>query len=121
MIKRVLMFTVCCDVCGTSADDDTEWSCWTDETTARETAHENDFMLIDGKDVCPLCYHVNDDNEYAITTERQSVAALMLGTRRADTENIVLGTLNCFRDHRITFADAVRQLTDVLHSPTAST
>ena len=37
--------------------------------------------------------------------------------RRADTENFVLGILLKFKNHRITFDDAVRVLTDRIHQP----
>ena len=69
-IEKIEMFTVICDNCKTSADDDTDYSCWNDEIAARDVAMEADYIYEDDKHYCPKCYEYNDEYELIINTER---------------------------------------------------
>ncbi len=60
------MYTVICDNCSKSADEDSEYSCWGEEDTAREVADNASFVEHEGKDYCPECAHFNDDDELVI-------------------------------------------------------
>lgn len=71
MIQEVKMYTVICDNCKESADQDTDYSCWNDENAAREVAMEADFINEDGSDYCPKCYSYNDDDELNIDLTRK--------------------------------------------------
>jgi len=55
MIKEMTMYTVVCDACGVSADNDTDYCAWATEDEAWEQADGNDFKYIDSKHWCPEC------------------------------------------------------------------
>jgi len=70
-IEKLEMYTVVCDNCGVSADEDTMYSCWSDESAARDVAMEADFIKENGKDYCPKCYSYNDEDELVIDESRK--------------------------------------------------
>lgn len=63
MIREVIMYTVVCDRCGTSADEGTDYSAWTCQDGARLTAEGNDYMVIEGKDYCPDCVTLDEESD----------------------------------------------------------
>jgi hypothetical protein len=66
MIKEIKMYTCCCDRCGVSADDGTEYGGWYDEHRAMDAALEEDWEEIDGGIYCIDCYEINDNDEFVI-------------------------------------------------------
>jgi hypothetical protein len=66
MIQEVKMYTVLCDNCKKSADDDTDYSCWNDTNAAREVAMNDNWINEDDKDYCPDCYSYDDEDNLII-------------------------------------------------------
>lgn len=66
MIKEVKMYTVVCDNCKKSADDDTDYSCWNDKNAAKEVASNDNWITDDDKDYCPNCYSYDDEDNLII-------------------------------------------------------
>lgn len=66
MIRKVDMYQCVCDGCGKShIDDFNGYVAWSDENYAAESAYENGWTNIDGKDYCPDCYVYNEEaDEY---------------------------------------------------------
>ena len=62
MIQKVEMFTVICDNCGEDAGTDSDYSCWNDESAAREIAMDSDWMEEEGKHYCPKCWSYDDED-----------------------------------------------------------
>jgi len=69
MIKEVKMFTVICDNCGRDSGDDCDYSCWNDESTALDNAKIDDWIEHEGKNYCPHCYYIDDEDEIIIKTK----------------------------------------------------
>ena len=69
-IEKVTMYTVICDNCKESADENTDYSCWNDENYAKEIASEAGFTNENDKDYCNKCHYYNDEDELIINTER---------------------------------------------------
>lgn len=46
MIKTMTMYTVCCDGCGTSADEDGDYAAWGDQNTAEESALATGYVEV---------------------------------------------------------------------------
>ena len=74
-LKKVDMFTVICDNCQESADEGTEYSCWNDESGAKEVAMEANWINENDKDLCPRCYEYDDEDELIINTKRTKLRA----------------------------------------------
>ena len=70
-IEKMEMFTVICDNCKTSADEDTMYSCWNDESAAKDVAMEADYIYEDDNHYCPECYSYNNEDELVINLERK--------------------------------------------------
>jgi hypothetical protein len=66
MIKELKMFTVVCDNCGKDSNEGTEYSCWADESQAKEMASNADWIEEDDKDYCPECFSYDDDDNLII-------------------------------------------------------
>ena len=66
MTQEVKMFTVVCDNCGKDSNEGTEYSCWTDESQAREVASNSDWINEDDKDYCPDCFEYDDEDNLII-------------------------------------------------------
>lgn len=71
-IQKIQMFTVVCDNCGISADEDTDYSCWGDESFAKDVAGEAGFLIEGDLHYCPKCYSYNDDDEVVIDETRKN-------------------------------------------------
>lgn len=70
MIIERTFYSVKCDGCGKSLEDDCEYdesAWWDSEEYAREVAENADFITVRGKDYCPKCYHYGDDNELVLS------------------------------------------------------
>ena len=64
MIREVTYYQAVCDRCG-HVDDDPEFggcSAWSDADSARSVALESDWVEIDGKLVCEICWAWSDDD-----------------------------------------------------------
>jgi hypothetical protein len=64
-IEKVQMFTVVCDNCKKSADENTMYSCWNDINTAQDIAMEAYYIKEGDNHYCPDCYSY-DDNDILI-------------------------------------------------------
>ncbi len=73
MIKEVKMFTVVCDNCGIDVCKNQEYSCWNDESYARDIAMEADWIEQEEKHICPLCYSHDDNDEIIIDESRKDL------------------------------------------------
>lgn len=69
-IEKVEMYTVVCDNCGVSADENTDYFCWDDENGAEEVAMESGFIKENNSHYCPKCFSYNDEDELVIDSER---------------------------------------------------
>lgn len=68
MIQEVKMYTVICDNCKKSADDDTSYSGWNDKDYAQDVATEADWIKENDNDYCPDCYSYDDEDNLIIST-----------------------------------------------------
>jgi len=59
MIIEVKMFTVQCDNCKKFSGQDSDYSCWNDESTAWDDASESGWIEDEGKHYCPNCYTID--------------------------------------------------------------
>jgi hypothetical protein len=66
MIKELKMFTVICDNCKKSADDETDYSCWNEENFAEDVALEAGYIKEDDKHYCSNCFEYDDDDNLII-------------------------------------------------------
>ena len=65
MIKPVTMYSVVCDRCGKTYNENDGVIAWLDEGTARGQALELEWIEIEDKHYCPDCYEFNDElDEY---------------------------------------------------------
>ena len=60
MIKPVTMYSVVCDRCGKTYNENDGVIAWLDEGTARGQALESEWVEIEDKHYCPDCYEFND-------------------------------------------------------------
>ena len=67
-IEKMEMFTVVCDNCKKSADEDTMYSCWNDEGAAKDVAMEADYITEGDNHYCPKCYSYDDDDNLILKT-----------------------------------------------------
>jgi hypothetical protein len=65
MIKKIQVFTYCCDGCGVSTDQGGE-ELWIDEQDAIQAALDLDWEKIGGGIYCPFCIELNDKNEFVV-------------------------------------------------------
>jgi hypothetical protein len=70
MIKELIMYTVVCDNCGADANEDAEYSCWSDRGYAEESATESDWEKDGDKHYCPECFSWDDDDNLVIDAKR---------------------------------------------------
>ena len=73
MIKEVKMYTVQCDNCKCTSGDNSEFSCWNDESTALDEAKESEWIESEGKHYCPDCYSIDDDDNIIINEKRKDI------------------------------------------------
>lgn len=58
------MYQCVCDGCGKShIDNFNGYVAWSDENYAAESAYENGWTNIDGKDYCPDCYVYDEESD----------------------------------------------------------
>lgn len=62
------MFTVICDNCKKSADEDTDYSCWNEEGYAIDVATEAGYITDGDGHYCPKCHKYDDDDNLVIKT-----------------------------------------------------
>jgi hypothetical protein len=56
-IKSAPYYWLICDECGHSqADDDSDYSAWSDESSAIDAAEGWDWRIDDGRHFCPSCH-----------------------------------------------------------------
>ena len=65
-IEKMEMYTVICDNCKKSADEDTDYLCWNDENAAENVATEADYIKEGDKHYCSKCYNYDDNNNLLI-------------------------------------------------------
>lgn len=70
MIKEVTMYTVICDNCGSDSCSGSEYSCWSDKSYAHEIAMESDWQTHEGKDYCPYCISLDDEDNIVVDQTR---------------------------------------------------
>lgn len=62
--KEMTMYTVCCDGCGESVDEGTDYAGWGDKDSAMEIALGSDWhKMDDGSIYCGNCVEVDDDTD----------------------------------------------------------
>lgn len=71
MIEKVEMYTVVCDNCGKDAGEDAEYSCWNDESSARDVAIDSEWQTWDNEKneeqhICPNCFKGFDEADKII-------------------------------------------------------
>ena len=71
MIKEVKMYTVICDNCGEDLGDNSEYSAWSDESSARDNAVDSEWAVLDSEHgdeqiFCPKCFKSYDDEDNMI-------------------------------------------------------
>ena len=65
-VKILPTYTIICDNCGKSADEDSDFSSWDEVVWAREDATEAGYIEHDGGDYCNDCYCYDDDDNLVI-------------------------------------------------------
>jgi hypothetical protein len=70
MIKEVKMYTVICDNCGKDSNDGTEYSCWSEQSIAWDSAMDADWIEDNGMNYCPDCFTYGDEDELIIDKTR---------------------------------------------------
>lgn len=68
-IQKIEMYTCVCDCCGKSADEDTDYSCWGDESIAKYVAMNADWITEGHEDYCPMCYSYDDEDNLILKTK----------------------------------------------------
>jgi hypothetical protein len=67
MLKEMKMYTVTCDICGSDAFKDWDYSCYWDESTAKYYAiDEHGFIEKDKKHYCVDCYKEDEEWNYLL-------------------------------------------------------
>lgn len=61
-IQKLEMYTCICDNCGKSADENTEYSCWSDDSIARDVAMNANWIRQGKEDYCIDCYSYDDED-----------------------------------------------------------
>jgi len=61
MIRIIKAFKMTCDHCGKELDDET---IFTDEASLYMVAKESGWREIGARDLCPDCYHIDENDEY---------------------------------------------------------
>lgn len=72
MIKEITMYYVECDNCKNSLFENEDYSCWNDESSAKDVASNMDGSIIDhdGKDYCCDCAKFDDDDNLILDLSR---------------------------------------------------
>jgi hypothetical protein len=71
MIREVNMYQCVCDGCGKShVDEFNGYVAWTDGSYARESANDDSWINIDGKDYCPDCYEFDEEKDEYVPKPR---------------------------------------------------
>jgi hypothetical protein len=65
-IKKLEMYTVICDSCKKSADEDSQFSCWNDKSYAEDVASDADFRKNGNNHYCANCAYYDDDDNLVI-------------------------------------------------------
>lgn len=65
-VKEIKMFTVVCDNCNKSADEDTDYCAWNDEGAAKDVAMNADYIVEGIKHYCPSCYSYDEEDNLII-------------------------------------------------------
>lgn len=73
MIKKVQMFTVICDNCGQDVAENSEYSCWNDESYANENAMESGWDREGDKHYCDLCWRYDDNDNIVVDPARKDL------------------------------------------------
>jgi len=68
-IQKIEMYTCICDCCGKSADEDTDYSCWSDTSVAKDTAMNAGWAHEGDKDYCTKCHSYDDEDNLIIKTK----------------------------------------------------
>jgi len=64
--KEHTMYSVECDHCGKNAQEDGDYSCWSDRDFALDDAKENEFNEVGDKIYCQDCWTFDEDGEEVI-------------------------------------------------------
>lgn len=67
-VKKVEMFTVVCDNCSKNLMKHGEFSCWSDELSAKEVVMESNWLEEKDKYYCEDCYEYDDEDNLVIKT-----------------------------------------------------
>lgn len=70
-IKKIEMLTVVCDNCKKSADEDTEYYCWNDDSYAKEIAKESGYIEHENFNYCLKCYSYDDNDNLILKQIKQ--------------------------------------------------
>lgn len=70
MIKEVTMYTVICDNCGADVCENMEYSCWNDESSAKDIAIDSGWLIDDGNHYCDYCFSYDDNDTLVIDGSR---------------------------------------------------
>ena len=62
-----------CDNCGRIEENYDGISFWADKETAHDNAMESGWEEVDGRDICELCWSMDDDDKIIINTSRTKV------------------------------------------------
>ena len=71
-IEKMEMFTVICDNCKRSADEDSEYSCWGDQDWAEEIAENCDYVKEGDGHYCPSCYSLDENGEVVLKSSGEN-------------------------------------------------
>lgn len=68
MIQEIKMYTCCCDNCGVSVDEGSEYSCWGEKSDAEQVALDSDWIEDEkiGKIYCTDCASIDEDDNLII-------------------------------------------------------
>ena len=67
MVKEVKMYTIVCDSCGCDVNEDSGYSCWSDEDANEDIREEAGWEKVDGKHYCTDCFEYDDNDELVLT------------------------------------------------------
>lgn len=68
-IQKIEMYTCICDICGKSADEDTDYSCWGNPSVAKDVAMNADWITEGDKAYCTECHSYDDEDNLIIKTK----------------------------------------------------
>jgi len=85
-IEKVEMFTVVCDNCKKSADENTDYSCWNCENGAQDVAMEAGYLKEEDKHYCPDCFEYDDDDNLIIKVNPLNTYTVEMWYRYGDNQ-----------------------------------